>query len=73
MPLNHRHLFCCLTFCCQFLTVAHAIDYQQLAAAKQLTNDKRYDEAIQKLEALAAKTEAVGENFHYLDLAMDIT
>ena len=50
-----------------------AVDFQSLSAVKRLTADKRYDEAIQKLEALAAKTEEVGENFHYLDLAMDIT
>jgi tetratricopeptide (TPR) repeat protein len=60
-----------------FLTLltasSHAVDYQSLSAVKRLTADKRYDEAIQKLEALAAKTEEVGENFHYLDLAMDIT
>src|SRR3954465_10368272 len=51
---------------------AHAIDYKQLSAAKRLAADKRYDEAIQKLEAVAAKTEEPGENFGYLDLAIDI-
>jgi len=54
-------------------TSSHAVDFQSLSAVKRLTADKRYDEAIQKLEALAAKTEEIGENFHYLDLAMDIT
>ncbi len=52
---------------------SYAVDYQALSAVKRLTADKRYDEAIQNLEAIAAKTEEVGENFHYLDLAMDIT
>ena len=52
---------------------SHARDFQQLSAAKRLTTDKRYDEAIQKLEAVAAKADEPGENFHCLDLAMDIT
>lgn len=52
---------------------SHALDFQELGAVKHLTTDKRYDEAIQKLEALAAKTDEAGENFHYLDLAIDIT
>ncbi|MEO6750691.1 MAG: hypothetical protein ABIP85_02845 [Chthoniobacteraceae bacterium] len=39
---------------------------------KRLTADKRYDEAIQKLEALAAKTDEAGENFGYLSLALDL-
>ena len=56
-----------------FTASSRAVDFQSLSAVKRLTADKRYDEAIQKLEALAAKTEEVGENFHYLDLAMDIT
>src|SRR3954447_19468632 len=51
---------------------AQAIDYKQLGVAKRLAADKRYDEAIQKLEAMAAKTEEPGENFGYLDLAIDI-
>lgn len=52
---------------------SQARDFQQLSAAKRLTTDKRYDEAIQKLEALAAKTDEPAENFHCLDLAMNIT
>lgn len=51
---------------------SQAIDYTQLSAAKRLTAEKRYDEAIQKLESLAVKAEEPGENFHYLNLAMDI-
>ncbi|WP_395751763.1 tetratricopeptide repeat protein [Prosthecobacter sp.] len=51
---------------------AHAIDYTQFSAAKRLRADKRYDEAIQKLEGMAAKTEDAGENFTYLDLAIDM-
>lgn len=51
---------------------SHAVDYKQLSAAKRLAADKRFDEAIQRLEGLAAKTEEAGENFGYLDLAIDI-
>ena len=51
---------------------SHAIEYTQLRAVKQLTADKRYDEAIQRLQALAAKADEAGENFHYLELALDI-
>ncbi len=51
---------------------SHAIDYTQLSAAKRLRADKRYDEAIQKLEGMAAKTDEAGENFTYLDFAMDV-
>ncbi|MCX6850202.1 MAG: hypothetical protein NTY98_14875 [Verrucomicrobia bacterium] len=51
---------------------AQAIDYTQFSAAKRLRADKRYDEAIQKLEGMAAKTDEAGENFTYLDFAIDI-
>ncbi|OYW70637.1 MAG: hypothetical protein B7Z37_30160 [Verrucomicrobia bacterium 12-59-8] len=51
---------------------AQAIDYTQLSSAKRLRADKRYDEAVQKLKGMAAKTDEVGENFTYLDLALDI-
>lgn len=51
----------------------HAIDYTQLSAIKRLRADKRYDEALQKLEALAAKTDEPGENYTYLSLAIEIT
>lgn len=51
---------------------AHAVDYTQLGAVKRLRADKRYDEAIQKLEALAAKADETGENYNYLSLAIDI-
>lgn len=57
-----------LLSCCSL-----AVNFQELAAVKRLNAEKRYDEAIQKLEVLAAKTEEAFENFHYLDLAMDIT
>jgi len=49
-----------------------AVNFPELAAAKRLTAEKRHDEAIQKLEALAAKTDEAFENFHYLELAIDI-
>ncbi|MGB8166893.1 MAG: hypothetical protein WCF18_05340 [Chthoniobacteraceae bacterium] len=55
-----------------FAVSAPAVDYTQLAAARRLRADKRYDEAIQKLEGLAAKTDEAGENYGYLALAMDI-
>lgn len=68
--LRFSHLVLAVTLC--LAASSPAIDYKQLSAAKRLAADKRYDEAIQKLEALAAKTEEAGENFHYLDLAIDI-
>lgn len=51
---------------------ARAIDYTSLSAVKRLRADKRYDEALQKLEALAAKTEEPAENFSYLSQAIEI-
>lgn len=51
---------------------AHAFDYTQFSAAKRLRADKRYEEAIQKLEGMAAKTDEAGENFTYLDFAIDM-
>lgn len=50
---------------------AHAFDYTQFSAAKRLRADKRYDEAIQKLKGMAAKTDEAGENFTYLDFAIE--
>lgn len=49
-----------------------AVNFQELGAVKRLTADKRYLEAIQKLEALAAKADEPVENFRYLDLGMDV-
>lgn len=51
---------------------AQAVDYAQFSVAKRLHKEKRYDEAIAKLEAMAAKTDEAGENFTYLDYAIDI-
>ena len=51
---------------------AQAIDYTQFSVAKRLHKEKRYDEAITKLEAMAAKTDEASENFTYLDYAIDI-
>lgn len=51
---------------------AHAFDYTQFSAVKRLRADKRYDEAIQKLKGMAAKTDEAGENFTYLDFAIEI-
>lgn len=68
--LRISHLVLAVTLC---LTASgSAIDYKQLSVAKRLAAEKRYDEAIQKLQALAAKTEEPAENFHYLDLAINI-
>lgn len=55
-----------------FATAAHAIDYTALGAVKRLRAEKRYDEALQKLEAIAAKTDEPSENFSYLSQAIDI-
>jgi tetratricopeptide (TPR) repeat protein len=68
--LRFSHLLLAVTLC--LATSSSAIDYQQLSAAKRLAADKRYDEAIQKLEALAAKTDEFGENYSYLSLAIEI-
>ena len=50
---------------------ASALDYTQLNAVKLLRSEKRFDEAIQKLEAMAAQAADADENFHYLDLAIE--
>ncbi len=52
---------------------AQAIDYNQFSVAKRLRSEKRYDEAVQKLEGMAVKADDPSENFTYLDLAIDIT
>lgn len=57
---------------CLFVTAAHAVDYTALSAVKRLRAEKRYDEALQKLEALAAKTDEPGENYSYVSQAIDI-
>ncbi|MBX7209043.1 MAG: hypothetical protein K1X78_12065 [Verrucomicrobiaceae bacterium] len=49
-----------------------AIDYTQLSAVKRLRAEKRYDEALQKLEALAAKADEASVNYTYLSQAIDI-
>lgn len=64
-----RTLLVCLV---ALSSASHAIDYTALGAVKRLRADKRYDEALQKLEALAAKTDEPGENFSYLSQALDI-
>lgn len=57
---------------CLFVTVAHAVDYTALSSVKRLRAEKRYDEALQKLEALATKTDEPGENYTYVSQAIDI-
>lgn len=53
-------------------STTQAIDYTTLSAVKRLRAEKRYDEALQKLEALATKTDEPSENFSYLSQAIDI-
>ena len=55
------------------LGAASALDYTQLNAVKLLRSEKRFDEAIQKLEAMAAQAADADENFHYLDIAIEIS
>lgn len=55
-----------------FVTAAHAVDYTALSAVKRLRAERRYDEALQKLEALATKTDELGENYTYVSQAIDI-
>ncbi len=54
------------------LGAASALDFTQLKVVKQLRGEKRFDEAIQKLETMAARTTDDDENFHYLDIAIEI-
>jgi tetratricopeptide (TPR) repeat protein len=51
---------------------APALDYTQLNAVKLLRSEKRFDEAIKKLEVMATQADDADENFHYLDLAIEI-
>jgi tetratricopeptide (TPR) repeat protein len=51
---------------------ASAIHYEQLSAVKLMRGEKRFEEAIQKLDSMAAKTADADENFHYLNLAVEI-
>lgn len=64
-----KHLWLILVL---LATAAQAIDYTALSAVKRLRTEKRYDEALQKLESLAAKTNEPGENYSYLSQAIDI-
>ena len=54
------------------LGTASALDYTQLNAVKLLRSEKRFDEAIQKLAAMAAHAADADENFHYLEIAIEI-
>jgi len=54
------------------LGTASALDYTQLNAVKLLRSEKRFNEAIQKLEAMAAQAADADENFHYLEIAIEI-
>ena len=54
------------------LGAASALDYTQLSAVKLLRSEKRFNEAIQKLEAMAAQAADADENFHYLEIAIEV-
>lgn len=58
--------------CLTLLEPASALDYPQLGTVKLLRDEKRFEEAVQKLELLAEKTSDPDENFHYLNLAIEI-
>lgn len=55
-----------------FLRVASALDYTELAAVKLLRGEKRFEEAIQRLDSLAKRATSDSENYHYLQMAMEI-
>ena len=54
------------------ISSAAALDYQELSAVKLLRSEKRFEDAIAKLERLAAKTSDPDENFHYLNIAIEV-
>ena len=51
---------------------ALAPDYQELSAVKLLRGEKRFEQAFAKLERLAEKTSDPDENFHYLNIAIEV-
>lgn len=51
---------------------AFSIHYEQLNAVKLLRGEKRFEEAIQKLDSMAGKAADADENFQYLNLAVEI-
>jgi tetratricopeptide (TPR) repeat protein len=53
-------------------TGVSALDYAGLNAVKQMRVEKRYEESVQKLVAMAGSAASDGEQFHYLQLATDI-
>jgi tetratricopeptide (TPR) repeat protein len=62
-----------LLICFVCLAVSsHGIDFTALSAVKRLRAEKRYDEALKKLEVLATQTSESSENFSYLSQALDI-
>ena len=54
------------------LGAASALDYTQLNAVKLLRSEKRFDEAIQKLEAMPTQAAELDENFYDIDKAIEI-
>lgn len=68
----NRSIFLLVALLLSFGESALAVDFTHLGAVKRLREEKRYDEAIQKLEAMAAKTNDAEENYLYLDLALDV-
>jgi tetratricopeptide (TPR) repeat protein len=49
-----------------------AMDWTGLGAARRLQEEKRYDEAIRRLEEMAGRTTNDAEQFQYLQTAMEI-
>jgi tetratricopeptide (TPR) repeat protein len=49
-----------------------AIDWTGLEAVRRLQEEKRYDEAVKRLEAMATRASADAEQFYYLEQAIDI-
>jgi len=69
--MNRIAIIATMVFLAQ-LGTASALDYTQLNAVKLLRSEKRFNEAIQKLETMAAHTADADENFHYLEIAIEI-
>lgn len=70
------HLRPCLIILA-LLLVTHAshassTNYTELAAIKRLRQEKRYDEALNRAQKLADTASGDPEQFHYLQLAIDI-
>ena len=65
-------LWCVVAVAAGLATGAPAVDWQELSAAQRLCADKRYEEALGRLKALADRTPGEAEQFQYLGKAIDI-